>query len=764
MGEINTELGEALQRIDFSEAKYMRRRRLRALNDRLASIGIGFGGISVIIAILLIFVYLLSEVLPMFKGASMQPLAHYATPATAAGKTLLLAIEEQNEIGLRLTDNGQAVFFNAEDGTLVKQVAIALPTNVSITSIARDAAETGRIAYGLSDGRVVLFRHQYKISFPKDKRVITPVIEYPFGEQPLRLNTKGSALTQLAIRDEDRQLVVAAVDQEGTLLATRFNKEEDFLSEEISLEAEHISMPQLGDEINSLRLDLSQSWLYALTDSHSLNIYRLSDVKAVLHSQVSLTEGQEVSDIEFLLGGNSLLVADTNGNISQWFLVRNSENTGQASWTLQQIRRFETTGQRILQVASEQRRKGFLTADAQGEVRIFNSTAHRQLLSQPVADGPLLEVALAPRANALLFETHKGQTGLWRIANEHPEVSWSALWQKVWYESYEEPKYIWQSSAANNDFEPKLSITPLAFGTIKAAFYAMLLAAPLAICGAIFTAHFMAPALRRKVKPLIELMEALPTVILGFLAGLWLAPFVETHLPGVFSLLLIMPLAILLMSFVWFQLPKSVRHKVPEGWHAALLVPLILLVYWLCISASGSIESAFFGGDMRSWLSRVAGVSFDQRNALVVGLAMGFAIIPTIFSITEDAIFSVPKHLTNGSLALGATPWQTLMRVVLLTASPGIFSALMIGFGRAVGETMIVLMATGNTPIMDWNIFEGMRTLAANIAVEMPESEVGSTHYRVLFLAAFVLFIFTFVFNTMAEIVRQRLRRRYGSL
>ena len=167
---------------------------------------------------------------------------------------------------------------------------------------------------------------------------------------------------------------------------------------------------------------------------------------------------------------------------------------------------------------------------------------------------------------------------------------------------------------------------------------------------------------------------------------------------------------------------------------------------------------------MRSWLSRVAGVSFDQRNALVVGLAMGFAIIPTIFSITEDAIFSVPKHLTNGSLALGATPWQTLMRVVLLTASPGIFSALMIGFGRAVGETMIVLMATGNTPIMDWNIFEGMRTLAANIAVEMPESEVGSTHYRVLFLAAFVLFIFTFVFNTMAEIVRQRLRRRYGSL
>jgi len=176
------------------------------------------------------------------------------------------------------------------------------------------------------------------------------------------------------------------------------------------------------------------------------------------------------------------------------------------------------------------------------------------------------------------------------------------------------------------------------------------------------------------------------------------------------------------------------------------------------------LEAAFFGGNMRGWLTNEVGIDFDQRNSIVVGLAMGFAVIPTIFSIAEDAVFGVPKHLSNGSLALGATPWQTMWRVVLLTASPGIFSAVMIGLGRAVGETMIVLMATGNTPIMDMNIFEGMRTLSANIAVEMPESEVGSTHYRVLFLAGLVLFLFTFFFNTLAEIVRQRLRRKYSSL
>lgn len=142
---------------------------------------------------------------------------------------------------------------------------------------------------------------------------------------------------------------------------------------------------------------------------------------------------------------------------------------------------------------------------------------------------------------------------------------------------------------------------------------------------------------------------------------------------------------------------------------------------------------------------------------------MGFAVIPNIFSIAEDAIFSVPRSLTYGSLALGATPWQTLTRVVILTASPGIFSALMIGI-TAVGETMIVLMATGNTPVMEVNIFEGMRTLAANVAVEMPESEVGGSHYRVLFLSALVLLTFTFVMNTLAELIRQRLRKKYASL
>ncbi|MCG8458864.1 MAG: ABC transporter permease subunit, partial [Holophagales bacterium] len=152
--------------------------------------------------------------------------------------------------------------------------------------------------------------------------------------------------------------------------------------------------------------------------------------------------------------------------------------------------------------------------------------------------------------------------------------------------------------------------------------------------------------------------------------------------------------------------------------------------------------------------------TYVQRNALIVGFVMGFAIIPIIYTIAEDALSTVPEHLRSASLGAGATPWQTAVRIVIPTAMSGLFSALMIGLGRAVGETMIVLMAAGNTPVMEWNIFEGFRTLSANIAVELPEAVKGDTHYRTLFLAALVLFVMTFVVNTVAEVIRQRFRKR----
>jgi phosphate transport system permease protein len=229
-------------------------------------------------------------------------------------------------------------------------------------------------------------------------------------------------------------------------------------------------------------------------------------------------------------------------------------------------------------------------------------------------------------------------------------------------------------------------------------------------------------------------------------------------------MIVLLPLFGTLGFLFWDRLPRGFRDRVRPGMEIALIIPLILLGGLVALGIGPLVESGVFGGDFRLWLQSALGLVYDQRNSLVVGLAMGFAVIPIIFTIAEDSFSSVPQHLTAASLALGASRWQTAIGVVLPTASPGIFSAIMIGFGRAVGETMIVLMATGNTPVLDWSVFNGMRTLSANLAVEIPEAPYGGTLYRTLFLAGLVLFLMTFLVNTVAEIVRQRLRERYRAI
>ena len=464
---------------------------------------------------------------------------------------------------------------------------------------------------------------------------------------------------------------------------------------------------------------------------------------------------QAPTALEPLLGRHSILVGHHSGDVQQWTLSPSDQGT-----VFKQIRvtNFESP---IRLLASEQRRKGFAVVDDQLTAHLAYTTSDRRLTSIELSDMPS-QLTFSPRADRLV--TYSGtRIQTFEIQNAHPEISWGSLWGKVWYEGYEEPVFSWQSSSADTDFEPKFSLTPLLFGTLKAAFYAMIFAVPVAVAGAIYTANFMSPGMRAWVKPGIEIMAALPTVILGFLAGLWLAPIIEDHLTSVLLCVIVLPLGMLVFATLWSRLPGKIQGAC-DGWFAAIAVPALCIFTWVTLEFDQPLANLFFGGDAKTWVYENLGLEYDQRNALIIGIAMGLAVIPTIFSIAEDAIYGVPQHLVHGSLALGATRWQTLVRVVLLTASPGIFSAIMIGFGRAVGETMIVLMATGNTPIMDLNLFQGMRTFAANIAVEMPESEANSTHFRILFLTALVLFLITFMFNTVAEVVRNRLRTRYGNL
>ncbi len=742
-----------------SEERLTQLRRRRRLKDKAASLGIKSGGVSVIIAICLIFFYLLYEVAPLFMPASVHEQSTLS--GFQAQAPFHVVMEEQGQVAMVVDREKGAGFIDARTGDFLVQPE--LPVDQALTSFSKDAPGVQGFALGLGNGGVLIQKPEYKVEYTAETKVVKPSLTFPLGSEPIQV-LDDSPVVHLAYRESESQVRIVAADKDGQLFMKDFEKVESFLTGEVQLEeTATVQLPPPSGALNKVLLSLDQRWLFLLQNDDSVELYDLrnpvDDMRMSLEQVVP--EGSRITAADFLLGGFSLLIGDDQGQIAQWFMTYDENQRPY----LANVRTLELEpGVAVTSLQSEHRRRGFIAGDAKGNIGLFNTTAHSKAAQESISSQPVKWIAVSPRGSSSIVKSGDAAPVNLHIDNEHPDVSFTSLWNKIWYERYEEPSYTWQSSSASNDFEPKYSLMPLTFGTFKAAFYAMLVAMPLAICGAIYTAYFMAPALRTKVKPTIELMEALPTVILGFLAGLWLAPLVEANLPGMISILVLTPVFCIVAAVLWSRLPNDLRTRVPDGWVPLILIPVVIFAGFFSMWISEPLEVALFDGNMRTWLSSDLGIDFDQRNSMVVGIAMGFAVIPTIFSITEDAVFAVPKGLTQGSLALGATPWQTMVRVVLPTASPGIFSALMIGLGRAVGETMIVLMATGNTPIMDMNIFEGLRTLSANIAVEMPEAEVDSTHFRILFLSGLVLFMFTFLVNTTAEMVRQRLREKYGSL
>lgn len=755
-----------LTRLEEIFADDVRRKRLRLwrrIKDSISRYFVGIGGISVIVALSLIFLYLFSEVLPMLLPASMHLDAEYPAPGNREAATLHLAMDRHMEAAVRFDDGGGVAFFSPRTGRPILSERLPIPDGVSVTSSAGAEPRSQLLAFGLSDGTAILVKHRYVETYPDDVRLVTPELEFPFDAEPVPVDPEGQPIVDLAVQEGPTGSLVAAVTADGRMLLASYETRTSFMTGEVivSRSAFPVELPIPGAQILKILIGMDLRTLLVAASEGELYLLNASDPQKVFVEDFVrvVPNGVELTALEFLLGTVSVIAGGSDGSVVQWFAIRDSENVRR----LTRIRAFEPHPSPVRVIQPAYARKGFATSDETGNIQIHFSTSHRTLAALKVSDQAIRQITKAPRGNGILAADASETVRFLEVDNEYPQASFYALWQKVWYEGYAQPDYVWQSSSATDEFEGKFSLVPLTVGTLKGAFYAMLFAIPLAILGAFYSAYFMTPKMRGFVKPTIEIMEALPTVILGFLAGLWFAPFVENHLPAVFSVLIVMPTSIVMFAYGWNFVPGLIRNRVSEGWEAALLIPVVLISGWFCIWLSPHLEIWFFGGDMRQWMTD-QGYTYDQRNALVVGVAMGFAVIPTIFSIAEDAVFNVPKHLTHGSLALGATPWQTVVRVVALTASPGIFSAVMIGLGRAVGETMIVLMATGNSPVVNFNIFEGMRTLSANIAVEMPEAEAGGTHYRILFLAALVLFVLTFIFNTAAEIVRQRLRRKYASL
>lgn len=711
-------------------AKQHPRDRLRSRVDYGVQAAVTISGGLVLMLLLLIFVYLLFAVFPLFKPATMGK----AQPLAVAGPALALGMDVQQRIGYRIDPDGNGRFYRLDPEASGSAGASLLPPQPLLNSpalLAQAVGERDLFALAQADGRVMVVAADFAAA-----NSALPQWRFPLGERPWALGRRGHALKHLALAQvRAGHYLLAAVTDDRRLLLGRYASDGEPQLHEIPLE----------HDIQQLVLAPDGSQLYLLSGDQLLR-YALAGAQ-VLASETRDLGAQAPYHLTALPGGSALLIQGADGSLHEWFDV---EKAGRRQLTA--VQRFDYQAQPGAITVAEPYRRMFATLQPNGEFALFTGAQSWPLLTGRVPAGSQ-RLAFAPRGDGLLLETPDGWQH-YRLNNPYPDVTWRSLWQKVWYENYPQPAYVWQSTSGEDSYQAKFSLVPIIFGTLKAAGYAMLFAVPLALAGAVYTAYFMSVRLRRVVKPAIEVMGALPTVVIGLVAGIWLAPLIEHYLLAVLALPLLLTAAVLLCSAV---AQRITRGRLPPGGDLLLLLPVVAGCVWLAFSAGPWLEQQLFGEPMHFWL----GDDYDQRNALVVGVAMGFALVPVIFSLAEDALFSVPTVLWQGSLALGATPWQTVTRVALPCASAGIFSAFMIGFGRAVGETMIVLMATGNTPIIDGSLFQGLRALAANIAIEMPEAVAGSSHYRVLFLTALVLFMFTFVFNTLAEAIRLRLRKRY---
>nr|WP_328838203.1 ABC transporter permease subunit [Vibrio ulleungensis] len=690
--------------------------------DRIGRWTVSIGGVSILAMLLLIFVFLTMELIPIFNQNNR----------LAEGTDSLVLPENAQAIyASQVSDTVYAVddkndWFQLSTATPVAKREIYI--HPGFTPINR-----GRELWRMETSG----RNQVDVYSLDDTVATSHSIELPVDlneVQSLSYVAKSQSLTLVGTTDSE--LFTAYLSSKGKRQVTVLNRQR--------LAIEGVALSSAGDGL-------------LLWGKDNILISRLNG--ADIHTLATI-EGIDEDIVEaHLIPGSFGFVAQTaSGELQYWSML-----SLQQGFQIQKLAHLDMGDPQAEWDLMHRHRTVLIFEPSKGVTawQLTNNTTS-ELLSFDTAVSAAVNFTYLPNIDKAVWWSGD-QLHRLPMRGYRPELSLKNVFGKVWFDGYEEPEFVWQTTALADNYEAKVSLVPLVFGTIKAAFYAMLFAVPIAIGGAIYTAYFMSSALRAWVKPTIELMEALPTVIIGFLAGLWLAPMIDENLVSSVLFLFLFPLLIVLVSFIWSWVPKKVTSNIPSGLHLITVVPMIIFSLLLAQWAAPIIENGYFFGDVQTYLAD-RGIAYDQRNSFIVGIAMGFAVIPTIFTLAEEAIFSVPKHLSQAAFALGASKWQALSSVVLQTASSGIVSAIMVGLGKAVGETMIVLMATGNTPVQEWNIFEGMRSLASTIAIEMPESEVASSHYQILILSAFLLFVFTFLLNSLAEMIRQRLREKYRSL
>lgn len=865
----NTPAGESDAHAFIAHRRDKTTKKSVVVGDKVANWAITIGGLLVIVAVITIMLFLVSVAFPLAKGGELR--RHDVYTLAIPKEVAWLNADEYTTVAIRVTADGLASAFHIPTGTEIAATDLGFARRA--TAVA-GVVTREQVAFGFEDGSIRFGTFELGI------RIVTPA-DVPEGGQDLgggdllvggtvyRLLSTGDyrAVTPIWAVAEPQQVsahpIVAidyrvggtverptrsfvSVDAEGVARVSRAVVKRNLMTgaEQVTLTSSTLPPLPQGVKVSRVLMASTADRVIVGTREGTLFRYDVRDFNAPVLAETTraFEPSVEITYMAFLNSELAMIVGGSNGAIDVFMnLEREGAETTDGS-ELVRARSHEPQGAPITGIAVAQRKKSMVTLGGDGSVWVRHSTSDQVLFKLERASDPATPAAimLMPRMDGALLVDRTGAVDAWNFYFPHPETTLKAIFGKLWYEGYSEPTYTWQSSSGTDVFEPKFSLIPLIFGTIKATVYALLFAVPIALMGAIYTSEFLHRRVRASVKPVMEMMESLPTVVLGFIAALVLAPIIEEWIAAVILAFVSIPMGLMIGAYSWQSLPVKAQLKLEGIPKFLFMVAAILGFGFVAYKLGPLFERAFFYGDFKQWVNgdvgtgmpfmflvgfplcfavvawlfgrfyghawrgrlrdvgrskagrydavrwiaflaaavllawafagilTVAGYdprggfvdTYSQRNALVVGFVMGFAVIPNIYTLAEDALNSVPAHLRAASLAAGATPWQTAMWVILPVAASGVFSAVMIGMGRAVGETMIVVMAAGNTPVLDWNVFSGLRTLSANIAVELPEAVKDGSLYRMLFLAALTLFVMTFVINTAAELIRQRFRKR----
>ncbi|MDG0980678.1 MAG: ABC transporter permease subunit [Halieaceae bacterium] len=706
--------------------------------DRVATVAVTIGATLVLLAIASIFLFLVWASWPLFwSGTTPDAVTHKFDMSG----TIISALSE-TEYLTQDADSGnfKIISLKRQAGELHQAVVS------DVIRLAIDQRDSSVLATVSSTGLLRLYSdYDWWVSASSQLQTQEPIVSEQLAGVPeaLRVQVENNNVFHVLLRYQNRVEWLSAYSESGPVTPTTEFRVQRQLRLDTSVDLSRLFLISQG----GLLLKVDEDGRYQIYDRDlGISSGRFSNISGV-------------DKVQALRSSYGVSVVDAANLVHIYGL-----SFGEQGPVFNLLDQYRPTDQEVDNVFASPF-GGLITSSSSGNLEWFDtdfrSQRHFPLPANSADGASALSWHMTPEGS--LVGTTVNKIFVVRFDARDRSLGVSGLFEGRMYEGYQSPQYIWQSMPLAPTSESKFSITPLLMGTLKAAFYSLLFAAPLAIAAAIFTSYFLAADMRARIKPLVELLAAIPTVILGLVAGLWFAPWLEKNLGLILLFSVAVPFCLYLASRIWRLLPGNRTEARLSGFEL-LFSAVAIAVAALIASVLTDVIGGETSQSLVSFLAQRWGLEYEQRNAIVVGLVMGFAVIPTIYSIAEDALAAVPSYLREGALAMGASEWQAAKSVVLPTAAPGIISAIMMGFARAVGETMIVLMATGNTPTMDASLLTGLRTLSATLALEMPEVVPDSLHFHVLMFIALLLFLFTFVLNSFAEWVRVRLRERVAQL